>query len=73
MAGGSIPAAFLKLLPKSDVGKGPGSGGRWGIELVPSQHPQMLFLIPLGRFPGFVWLIAVGFLLPKTRPSRPPC
>jgi hypothetical protein len=27
--------------------------------------PQALFLIPLVRFPGFIWLIATGFLLPK--------
>jgi hypothetical protein len=26
-----------------------------------------LFLIPLTRFPGFIWLIAAGFALPKTR------
>lgn len=25
--------------------------------------PQALFLIPLTRFPGFVWLIAAGFKL----------
>jgi hypothetical protein len=30
--------------------------------------PKALFLIPLVRFPGFVWLIATGFLLPKTIP-----
>jgi len=28
--------------------------------------PQALPLIPLTRFPGFVWLIAAGFSLPKT-------
>jgi hypothetical protein len=28
--------------------------------------PKTLFLITLTRFPGFVWLIATGFLLPKT-------
>ena len=28
--------------------------------------PKALFLIPLTRFPGFVWLIAVGFKLPKS-------
>jgi hypothetical protein len=28
--------------------------------------PKALFLIPLTRFPGFVWLIAAGFLLPRT-------
>jgi hypothetical protein len=31
--------------------------------------PKVLFLIPLTRFPGFIWLIAVGFALPKVRPS----
>jgi hypothetical protein len=28
--------------------------------------PSALFLIPLTRFPAFVWLIATGFLLPKS-------
>jgi len=27
-------------------------------------------LIPLVRFPGFIWLISVGFLLPKGRTAR---
>jgi hypothetical protein len=27
---------------------------------------KLLFLIPLTRFPGFLWLIAAGFLLPKS-------
>jgi hypothetical protein len=27
--------------------------------------PQVLFLIPLVRFPGFIWLIATGFMLPN--------
>lgn len=31
-------------------------------------RPEMffLFLIPFARFPGFIWLIFVGFLLPRT-------
>jgi hypothetical protein len=29
--------------------------------------PKSLFLIPLTRFPGFVWLIAAGFALPNSR------
>jgi hypothetical protein len=28
--------------------------------------PKALFLVPLTRFPGFVWLIAVGFALSTT-------
>jgi hypothetical protein len=30
--------------------------------------PQALFLIPLTRFPGFVWLILAGFKLSSTHP-----
>lgn len=35
--------------------------------------PGALFLIPLTRFPGFLWMIAAGFKLPGTRidPSKP--
>jgi hypothetical protein len=29
--------------------------------------PQFLPLVPLTRFPGFVWMIAVGVALPTTR------
>jgi hypothetical protein len=29
--------------------------------------PNALFLIPLTRFPAFIWLIGAGFALPKTR------
>jgi len=27
--------------------------------------PGAVFLIPLTRFPSFLWLIAAGFMLPK--------
>jgi hypothetical protein len=33
--------------------------------------PAALFLIPLTRFPAFVWLVAAGFLLPKSAPVVP--
>ena len=39
----------------------------WHMNLV---FPQVLFLIPLVRFPGFIWLIATGFLLPKAVHQR---
>jgi hypothetical protein len=29
--------------------------------------PGALFLVPLTRFPGFVWLVAIGLALPATR------
>jgi hypothetical protein len=30
------------------------------------EFPSTVLLIPLTRFPGFVWMIAVGFALPAT-------
>jgi hypothetical protein len=66
MAGVSIPSAFMKLLPKWLVVFGLllfVCGELSWLNLV---FPKTLFLIPLTRFPGFVWLIATGFLLPKT-------
>src|SRR5262249_30321038 len=69
LAGVSIPAGFWKLLPRwlvlfglvlAIVGE-----LRW-LNLV---LPQALFLIPLTRFPGFIWLIAAGFVLPGRRPA----
>ena len=66
IAGISIPAAFLKLLPKWIVVfcllLAVGDELSW-FNLV---FPQVLFLIPLVRFPGFIWLMATGFALPKT-------
>jgi hypothetical protein len=44
-----------------------GPGSRRRDQLAPPRLSTARFLIPLVRFPGFVWLIAVGFLLPKTR------
>ena len=29
--------------------------------------PQALFLIPLTRFPAFIWLVVAGFMLPKSK------
>jgi hypothetical protein len=65
-AGVSIPAAFMKLLPKWIIGLGLllfVTGELSSINIV---SPAALFLIPLTRFPGFVWLIAAGFSMPKT-------
>ena len=68
IAGVSVTAAFMKLLPKWLIIFGlilAVAGELSWIHLL--VFPKLLFLIPLVRFPGFIWLIAVGFLLPKTR------
>jgi hypothetical protein len=62
----SIPAAFLKLLPKWMVAFGVALGVIGELSWLNLITPKALFLVPLTRFPGFVWLIAVGFALPTT-------
>ncbi len=69
MAGVSIPALVMKLMPKwiGVLGLVLAVIGElsWFSLIVPGAG----VLIPLTRFPGFVWLIAAGFALPATRPA----
>lgn len=68
IAGISVTAAFMKLLPRWVIVYGlilALAGELSWLHL--AFFPKLLFLIPLVRFPGFIWLIAVGFLLPKVR------
>lgn len=67
MAGLSIPAAFFKLLPKWLVVFGIVLAVMGQLSALALVIPNALFLIPLTRFPGFIWLIGAGFALPKTR------
>src|SRR3984893_18098890 len=66
IAGVCIPAAFFKLLPKWLVAFGLVLAIIGELSVVSLVIPQALFLIPLTRFPGFIWLIAAGFALPRT-------
>jgi hypothetical protein len=65
LAGISVPALILKLLPKWLVWFGLFLAVCGELSWLNLVLPQALFLIPLVRFPSFVWLIATGFLLPK--------
>jgi hypothetical protein len=70
IAGVSVVAAFRRLLPKWIVVLGlvlAATGELSWLHLL--LFPKLLFLIPLTRFPGFVWLIAAGFVLPVSRGS----
>lgn len=73
IAGICIPALFMKLLPKWLVVFGLILAVAGELSWFNLVFPQVLFLIPLVRFPGFIWLIATGFKLPKaiTRPAVP--
>jgi hypothetical protein len=65
IAGVCIPAAVGRLLPKWLIVFGLLLAVAGELSWFNLVFPQALFLIPLVRFPGFIWLIATGFLLPK--------
>jgi hypothetical protein len=67
MAGVSVTAAFMKLLPRWLIVFGLILAVTGELRWLHLAYPALLFLIPLVRFPGFIWLIAVGFLLPRSR------
>ncbi len=66
MAGVSISAGIMKLLPRWLVALGILLAICGELSWFSLLSLRVLFLIPLTRFPGFIWLIATGFLLPKT-------
>jgi hypothetical protein len=66
IAGVSVSAGFAKVLPKWIVIFGLAVGVAGELSWLNLVLPGALFLIPLTRFPGFVWLIAAGFQLPKS-------
>jgi hypothetical protein len=65
IAGICISAAVMKLLPRWLVVFGLALAVIGELSALSLVFPQALLLIPLTRFPGFVWLIAAGFALPK--------
>jgi hypothetical protein len=66
-AGISIVAGYKKLLPKGVVFFGFVLALMGGFSTLSLLFPSALFLIPLTRFPGFIWMIIAGFKMPKTR------
>jgi hypothetical protein len=65
IAGICIPALVMKLLPKWLIVFGLTLGVIGELTFFSLVIPSALFLIPLTRFPSFVWLILAGFELPK--------
>jgi hypothetical protein len=66
LAGVSVTAGFNRLLPRWIVILGLVLAAVGELSWLDILFPKALFLIPLTRFPGFVWVIAAGFALPNT-------
>jgi hypothetical protein len=65
MAGISLPCASMKLLPRWMVALGVFLAVVGELSWFSMVFPRAGILIPLARWPGFLWLIAVGFSLQK--------
>jgi hypothetical protein len=70
MAGVSVTSAFRKLLPKWIVILGLVLAAAGELSVFYFLNPKLLFLIPLTRFPGFIWIVAVGFAMPSSRAAE---
>jgi hypothetical protein len=66
-AGISVTTGFYKLLPKWIVILGLAVAVAGELSWFEILNVKLLPLIPLTRFPGFVWMIAAGFSLSKLR------
>ncbi len=66
IAGVSITAYFTKILPKWLVWFGFVLALCGLLSSLSLLSLNLLFFIPITRFIGFIWIIIVGFMLPKT-------
>ncbi|MEJ7645540.1 MAG: hypothetical protein WKF87_13170 [Chryseolinea sp.] len=63
IAGIAVTSWFSKSLPKSVVVIGLGIAIIGALSWLSLIFPKLLFLIPLTRFPAFIWLIGAGFVV----------
>lgn len=71
IAGIAVPALILGLLPRALAWTGLIIAAIAELTTVVLIWPSTAVLLPIARFPGLIWLIAAGFLLPLRRPARP--
>jgi hypothetical protein len=70
IAGLSVPSFFLKLLPRWLCVFGLVLALVGELSTLSLLVPNLLYLVPLTRFPAFIWLIVAGFSLPNSRPRE---
>jgi hypothetical protein len=70
IAGVAVPGLLLGLLPKALAWAGLIIAGLGALATFALLTPALDALLPIGRFGGLIWLIAVSVTLPLTRPRR---
>jgi hypothetical protein len=72
LAGVSVPASFARLMPRWLVWLGLVLAAVAELSSVSLVFPMVSILLPLARFPSFVWLVGAGFTLPTARGAARP-
>lgn len=67
VAGIGVPALILHFIPRWLAWAGLGIAAVSELSFLSMAVEPLQFLLPIGRFGGLLWLIAVGFLLPQNR------
>jgi hypothetical protein len=66
VAGVTVPTALMNLVPKWIVVLGVAVAICGELSWLYLMVPGALPLVPLARFPGFVWIIAIALALPTS-------
>ncbi|HZF07293.1 MAG TPA: hypothetical protein VFE33_00735 [Thermoanaerobaculia bacterium] len=67
LAGVSVTAFFTRLLPRWVCGLGLVLAALAELSTLTLFVPVAAYLLPIARFPAFVWILATGVLLPRER------
>lgn len=70
LAGLAVPALVLRLVPRWLAQVGLILAAVAELSTLSLVWPAVSVLLPLARFPGLAWLVAMGFLLPHRRAPR---
>jgi hypothetical protein len=70
LAGVSVPSAFAKLIPRWLAWLGLIVAAICELSALSLVFPMAGILLPLGRFPAFIWLIGAGITMPRSRGRR---
>lgn len=71
LAGVSVTSGFAKLIPRWLVWLGIITAAFAEFSSLNLVFPGLIFFIPLGRFPAFIWMIGVGFTLHTSKKLAP--
>jgi hypothetical protein len=65
LAGVSVPSLAFRLMPRWVCWFGLVVAVICDLSTLSMLFPALSVLLPLGRFPGYIWLIVAGFAMPK--------